>query len=71
MIVKNATPLGWTGIVCGLIAMIYAFYHDAIWDRCEGWVNLGWKSDLAIALTVVAIFVGVNLIIVGARRRAG
>ncbi|MDP6475423.1 MAG: hypothetical protein QF666_07500 [Alphaproteobacteria bacterium] len=71
MILKYATPLGWTGIVCGLIAMIYTFYQDVIWGRYEGWINLGWKSDLGIALGVVAIFVGVNLIITGARRCAG
>ncbi len=68
---KFATPIGWTGIVCGLIAMIYTFYHDAIWNTYEGMIKLGWKSDLAVALGVVAIFVGVNLVVVGARQRGG
>ena len=68
---KFATPLGWTGIVCGLIALIYTFYHDVIWDNYDGWINLGWKSDLAVAPGVVAVFVGANLLIVGARRRGG
>jgi hypothetical protein len=32
---------------------------------------LGWKSDLAVALSVVAIFVGANLPILAARQRGG
>ena len=68
---KFARPLGWAGIVCGLIGMIYTFYHDAIWNRYDGLVILGWKPDLAVALDVVAIFVGANLLIVAARQRGG
>lgn len=67
---KFAMPLGWIAIVCGLIGMIYTFYHDAIWNSYDGWVNLGWKSDLAVALGVVAIFVGANLLILAARQRS-
>ena len=68
---KFARPLGWAGIVCGLIGMIYTFYHDAIWNRYDGLVILGWKSDLAVALGVVANIVGANLLIVAARQRGG
>jgi len=68
---KHASALGWIGLVCGLIAMIYTFYHDVIWDSYDGAIMLGWKSDLAIALGLVAVFVGANLLIVGARRGRG
>ena len=68
---KNATSLGWIAIFCGLIGLVYTTYHDVLWNSHDGWVILGWKSQLAMALCVVAIIAGGNLIAVGARRRDG
>ncbi len=68
---KNTALLGWGGLICGLIGMIYTMYHDVVWDRYEGWTLFATMSHIAVALCVLAIIAGGMLIVIGARRRAG
>ena len=55
--------IGRLGVACGLIGLVYTFYHDVIWETYEGgdWVLIGWKTHLAVALCIVAIVFGASL----------
>ena len=55
--------IGRLGVACGLIGLVYTFYHDVIWSRYEGgnWVLIGWKTHLAVALCILAIVIGASM----------
>ena len=50
-----------SGLVLLLIGVLinnYAYLHDIVWQRHEGYIYLGWKSVLAIVVGLAAIAIG-------------
>ena len=50
--------LGWALVVIGVLANNYVYLHDLVFNKHEGLIFLGLKSQIAIILTLVVVAVG-------------
>jgi hypothetical protein len=66
---SSGNGFGFIAVVGGLIGMNYTYFHDIIWNRFEGWIDLGWWSQVVIGGCTILVLIGA--ILIGRSRRRG
>ncbi|MEW5703852.1 MAG: hypothetical protein AB1781_04610 [Pseudomonadota bacterium] len=64
---KN-TKMGLGLIFLGLLVNNFSFLYDVLLNTSDGWIFLGWKAQLGVAVGALAVLVGLGLICRGARK---